>query len=159
MGAVPFKSLIAPLLRHLNVNPPALDEQSAVRIDFDHLQLQLTPLNDRELLMVASLGALPGDAHAGLAWALLGANDIDPTAPAISVTVIGSERSVILWSRERFAYLDAPALIAMFERLVAKAEGMLQTLAAQGGATHGTPASGKAREARTSLSASRVWER
>ncbi len=159
MSSVPFKTLIAPLLRHLNVNAPALDEQSAVRVDFDHLQLQLTPLNDRELLMVASLGALPADTHAGLPWTLLGANDIDPTAPAISVTVIGTERSVILWSRERFAHLDAPALIAMFERLLAKAEGLIQTLAAQGAANNHTPASGKTREARTSLSASRVWER
>jgi hypothetical protein len=119
-----FSATIAPLLRHLNTSAPTLNDDQAIRIDFKHLQLQLTPLNQHELLIVASLGALPINVPGTLAWKLLAANDIDPAGPPVCVSVTGAENALILWSRERYLHLNAQEIISLFERMVAKANGL-----------------------------------
>lgn len=119
-----FTALITPLLRHLNVAAPELAEGQAIAIDFKHLQLRLTPLNEQELLVVASLGLLPAEAGAELAWQLLEANDIEPTGPPICVSLAGAEKLLMLWSRERFTQLNPGDLIDLFERMVSKANGL-----------------------------------
>lgn len=126
-----FVTLIAPLLRHLNVPTPEIGEGQAISIDFKHLQLRLTPLNEQELLIVASLGALPVPASSSLAWMLLEANDIDPEGPPICVSAIGAEKLLILWSRERFTLLNPTELISLFERMVSKANSLAALVHAQ----------------------------
>ncbi len=126
-----FGAIIAPLLRHINTSMPTIDDDQAIRIDFKHLQLQLTPLNKRELLIVASLGALPSHAPATLAWKLSAANDIDPAGPAVCVSVTGAENALILWSRERYLHLNAQEIISLFERIVAKANGLAALISEQ----------------------------
>lgn len=126
-----FGAIIAPLLRHLNTSAPTLNDDQALRIDFKHLQLQLTPLNKQELLIVASLGALPADAPGVLPWKLLAANDIDPAGPPICVSVTGAANALILWSRERYLHLNAQEIISLFERIVAKANGLATLISEQ----------------------------
>lgn len=119
-----FINTITPLLRHLNVKPPSMvkDEQ-AIRIDFKNLQLQLAPLNDRELLFVVGMGTLPSNSAPSLPWKLLAANDISPTGPPISVALL-EPNILILWARERYTQLNPTELIVLFERIVTKANDL-----------------------------------
>ncbi|MCU5772260.1 CesT family type III secretion system chaperone [Erwiniaceae bacterium BAC15a-03b] len=125
-----FTRLMQPLLRHLNVAPPAIGAGQAIKVDFAHLQIQFTPLDSQELLMVATLGALPAQADESLPWRLLAENSVEQPTPAISLAVLGDNRTLILWSRERFVQLDTPALIALFERLVDKANRLVGVVSA-----------------------------
>ncbi|WLS78972.1 CesT family type III secretion system chaperone [Erwinia pyri] len=122
--------LLRPLLRHLNVNAPALAENQGVNIDFEHISIQFTPLNKDELLMVASLGCLPLEHHKDLAWLLLRQNNFYQPTPAINLTVEGHDKTVLLWSRERFANLDSSALITLFDRLVDRANETVRLISA-----------------------------
>lgn len=123
MASSTFHQLMQPLLRHLNVSAPVVEENQGLRIDFEHIRVQLTPLNNEELLVVASLGNLSMQRDTDIAWKLLAENDFDQPAPAINLTVQGEDKMLLLWCRERFLHLDGSTLIALFERLVDKANG------------------------------------
>lgn len=159
MSTQQFSATIAPLLRHLNASVPDINDDQAIRIDFKHLQLQLTPLNNEQLLIVASLGALPANAPVTLAWKLLAGNDIDPAGPPVCVSVTGAENTLILWSRERFLHLNAQEIITLFERMVAKANELARLICEEA-RSDGTPA--RRQEAptlRTSLASQRILQR
>ncbi|WP_130835899.1 CesT family type III secretion system chaperone [[Erwinia] mediterraneensis] len=113
-----FDQLMQPLLRYLNVSAPMLSENQGINIDFEYASIRFTPLSRDELLIVASLGCLPAEYDNGLAWRLLSQNSFDQPAPAITLSVQGDEKTVLLWSRERFVNLDGNTLITLFERLV-----------------------------------------
>lgn len=113
-----FDQLMQPLLRYLNVSAPMLSENQGINIDFEYASIRFTPLSRDELLIVASLGCLPVEYDHGLAWRLLSQNNFDQPAPAITLSVQGDEKTVLLWSRERFVNLDGNTLITLFERLV-----------------------------------------
>lgn len=129
MAASHFERLLQPLLRHLNVTAPQFDAAQALHIDFDHLQLRLTALNDDELLMVASPGHLSESCPEQSAWLLLAQNDFSQPAPPVVVTVLGENRTLLIWCRERMAQLDPTTLITLFERLVDKAQACVRLAA------------------------------
>lgn len=153
-----FSATIAPLLRHLNTSAPTLNDDQAIRIDFKHLQLQLTPLNQQELLIVASLGALPADAAGALPWKLLAANDIDPAGPPICVSVTGAANALILWSRERYLHLNAQEIISLFERMVAKANGLARLISEETRSDYGPTKRQQPTTVRTSLASERILQ-
>lgn len=124
----PFDRLLQPLLRHLNVSAPALGENQGINIDFEHISIQFTPLNKNELLIVASLGCPPVENHDDLAWLLLGQNTFNQPAPVICLSAEGNNKTLLLWSREHFVNLNSSTLIALFERLVDKANETIQLI-------------------------------
>jgi len=130
-GSSLFARLMQPLLRHLNVSAPPLAENQGINIDFKHIAMQFTPLNSDELLIVASLGCVPAEHHQELAWLLLEQNSFDQPAPAITLSVLGNQKTVLLWSRERFVNLDSSTLIALFERLVDQANETARLISTQ----------------------------
>lgn len=124
-----FDRLMQPLLRHLNVSAPVLAKNQGVCVNFEHIDIQFTPLSKDELLIVASLGCLPAEHDAELAFLLLAQNNFDQPAPTISLTVEGENRTVLLWSRERFVNLNSVTLIELFERLIDKANEIIRLAA------------------------------
>jgi hypothetical protein len=152
-----FNNIIAPLLSYLNVQKPITDDKQAIVIDFKNLQLQITPLNHQELLLVASLGVLPPTNQGALAKILLGANDIDPIAPPISVSVIGSQNTLILWSRERFVQLNSAEIIILFDRLVSKANSLIEDIRAEYLSSSTSVKNGEIKPSKTVLASSCKW--
>jgi len=133
------------------------NDEQAILIDFKNLQLQITPLNNQELLLVASLGVLPSDSLGALAKILLGANSIDPIAPPISVSVIGSQSTLILWSRERFVQLNSAEIIVLFDRLVSKANRLIEDIRADSLSSSAPVKGGEIKLSKTVLTSSCKW--
>ncbi|AYN96570.1 hypothetical protein EAW52_22760 [Pseudomonas sp. LTJR-52] len=152
-----FNNVIAPLLSYLSIQTPMTNDDQAILIDFKSLQLQITPLNDQELLLVASLGVLPSDSLGTLAKILLGANNIDPIAPPISVSVIGSQSTLILWSRERFVQLNSAEIIVLFDRLVSKANRLIEDIRAEPLLSRAPVKNGEIKPSKTVLTSSCKW--
>ncbi|WP_434136314.1 hypothetical protein JQR88_21610 (plasmid) [Pseudomonas luteola] len=152
-----FNNVIAPLLSYLSIQTPMTNDEQAILIDFKNLQLQITPLNNQELLLVASLGVLPSDSLGTLAKILLGANNIDPIAPPISVSVIGSQSTLILWSRERFVQLNSAEIIVLFDRLVSKANRLIEDIRAEPLLSRAPVKGGEIKPSKTVLTSSCKW--
>jgi hypothetical protein len=152
-----FNNVIAPLLSYLSIQTPMINDEQAILIDFKNLQLQITPLNNQELLLVASLGVLPSDSLGTLAKILLGANTIDPIAPPISVSVIGSQSTLILWSRERFVQLNSAEIIVLFDRLVSKANRLIEDIRAEPMLSRAPVKVGEIKPSKTVLTSSCKW--
>lgn len=126
-----FDRLMRPLLRHLNVSAPTLAENQGLGIQFERMNVQFTPLNQDELLIVAQLGCLPAEQDTARSLLLLAQNNFDQLAPAITLTVQGDDNQILLWSRERFFNLDSVTLLALFERLVDKAHLTVRLISSQ----------------------------
>ncbi|WP_434155438.1 CesT family type III secretion system chaperone [Pseudomonas sp. JZ134] len=152
-----FNNVVAPLLSYLSIQTPMTNDDQAILIDFKNLQLQITPLNNQELLLVASLGVLPPDSLGALAKILLGANSIDPIAPPISVSVIGSQSTLILWSRERFVHLNSAEIIVLFDRLVSKANRLIEDIRAESLSSGAPVKGGEIKPSKTVLTSSCKW--
>jgi len=152
-----FNNVVTPLLNYLSIQTPMTNDEQAILIDFKNLQLQITPLNNQELLLVASLGVLPSDSLGALAKILLGANSIDPIAPPISVSVIGSQSTLILWSRERFVHLNSAEIIVLFDRLVSKANRLIEDIRADSLSSSAPVKGGEIKPSKTVLTSSCKW--
>lgn len=51
-----------------------------------------------------------------MAWQLLELNLFGEANPPLQISAVAENRNVMLWTQERLAYLEASALISLFER-------------------------------------------
>ncbi|WP_034951028.1 CesT family type III secretion system chaperone, partial [Erwinia oleae] len=129
MSASLFHRTVEPLLRHLKVDPTALAGGNSYHIEFPHYSVQLLNIHQVSLLMLLSPGRIAEESDPSLPWTLLQLNMFDGERPAIHISALAEQKSLVLWTQERLTQIDAAGVIAQFDRLVARGEEVAQLCA------------------------------
>lgn len=114
MSVTRFQTTLQPLLKHLNVDSSQLTQGNSYQITLENMTINLVSVTAEWLLIAVNLGApLEGKE---VAWQLLELNLFGEANPPLQISAVAENRNVMLWTQERLAYLEASALISLFER-------------------------------------------
>lgn len=146
-----FEKTVSPLLKKLGLEAaPNPDNHYVLELD-NGLQMHLIGNWQDNLIMVMNLGVTDLK-DAEQLWRLLEEN-LFCEFPHIQISASADEKKIILWTQERLSQLDSSSLIALFERLIRRAEEILERV---NGKAEGLPKASKRMEVATRLN-SNSW--
>jgi len=125
-----FEEAVRPLCERIGIASPEAGRRSiALAID-EGLTVGLLGHQEGFLVMVAEIATLVDLRDADRLSQLLGANRFSAEHPALIGAVEPDSGRFSLWARARLAELDEPALMALFDRMLAAASSVRDWLQA-----------------------------